>query len=78
VFAGGEHNVGIELAEAMRQAVFDLDITHIGNSPYGRVTISSGIASVDSDAELNKVEIFELADQALYRAKGAGRNTVAC
>jgi diguanylate cyclase (GGDEF)-like protein len=45
------------------------------NQPLGRVTISMGVASFPQDAETSD-ELIVKADQALYRAKRAGRNNV--
>ena len=39
-----------------------------------RVTISFGIATMYPDDEITKEELLNRADQALYRAKAAGRN----
>jgi len=41
--------------------------------PFGRVTMSVGVASHPEDAK-NEEELIRLADQALYRAKKEGRN----
>ena len=41
--------------------------------PFGRVTMSVGVASYPDDAK-NEEELIRLADQALYRAKKEGRN----
>jgi len=44
-------------------------------SEVHRITISIGIASFPSDSS-DPIELVELADSALYRAKGEGRNRV--
>jgi diguanylate cyclase (GGDEF)-like protein len=59
-------------AERLRAAVERLAIPHPAG---GIVTISAGVAGLD-DPGLSTDQVFELADQALYRAKGAGRNRV--
>jgi diguanylate cyclase (GGDEF)-like protein len=41
--------------------------------PFGRVTMSVGLACYPDDAK-NEEELIRLADQALYRAKKEGRN----
>lgn len=51
-----------------------LGITHTG-SPIGRVTISLGYHQVIPNPSTNSSQFFEQADQALYKAKGLGRNT---
>jgi diguanylate cyclase (GGDEF)-like protein len=47
-------------------------------SPQGplRVTASFGIATIDANVQETKEELFKRADDALYRAKEAGRNCV--
>jgi diguanylate cyclase (GGDEF)-like protein len=64
------------VAEKIRESILELEIEHSASpvSPY--VTISLGISSLSSDQELDSVEIIRLADEALYRAKAQGRNTV--
>jgi diguanylate cyclase (GGDEF)-like protein len=59
-------------AERLRAAVESLAIPHPAG---GVVTISAGVAGLDNP-ECRPDEVFELADQALYRAKEGGRNRV--
>jgi diguanylate cyclase (GGDEF)-like protein len=59
-------------AERLRAAVEALAIPHPAG---GVVTVSAGVAGLD-DGERRPDELLELADQALYRAKQAGRNRV--
>jgi diguanylate cyclase (GGDEF)-like protein len=59
-------------AERLRAAVEALRIPHPGG---GVVTVSAGVAGLD-DKAASPAELFEFADQALYRAKQAGRNRV--
>ena len=68
----------LTLAESFRQAVADLAIPHAASSVAGHVTISFGLVVLESDGPDNFDALFRLADQALYRAKAAGRNRVAC
>lgn len=65
----------VQVAERMRQAVFAQGITHAASS-YGRVTISIGLAQMDLANTRSFDALFDLADQALYRAKQAGRNRI--
>lgn len=67
----------LALAESFRQAVADLAIPHVASSVAGHVTISIGLAVLDSEGADNFDALFRQADQALYRAKAAGRNRVA-
>ena len=65
-----------QIAERLRQAVADLAIPHSGSSCASYVTVSVGVASGDPRA-LSSDELVRRADEALYRAKAAGRNRVA-
>ena len=59
-------------AERLRTAVEGLAIPHPAG---GVVTVSAGVAGLN-DPQCHPDEVFELADQALYRAKEGGRNRV--
>ena len=63
-------------AELMRTAVEELAITYAGNLSGNVVTISLGIASVVPHKELSPSNLIRFADEALYLAKGTGRNRV--
>jgi len=65
----------LQLAEAVRQAIEKLDMPH-ELSAQGRVTISVGVATMTGDSERNVASLLRAADEALYCAKGAGRNQV--
>jgi diguanylate cyclase (GGDEF)-like protein len=58
-------------AERLRAAVEALAIPHPAG---GVVTVSAGVAALQDDGTPD--DLFELADQALYRAKQNGRNRV--
>lgn len=62
------------IAERIREAILGLDIRHAANVSE-TVTISSGVASF-ACAEIDAADLIQAADQALYRAKGSGRNVV--
>lgn len=62
------------VAETVRKAVFDLGCEH-QDSEKGVVTVSIGVASLEGiDPEISSSKLFAMADQALYLAKGGGRN----
>lgn len=62
------------VAERLRQAVMDLGLQHEISGTDAVVTLSIGVAS---SAEAGGArELFECADQKLYRAKELGRNRV--
>jgi diguanylate cyclase (GGDEF)-like protein/PAS domain S-box-containing protein len=64
------------LAEQFRQAVQDMQRVHTG-SEKRVVTVSVGVAVMSKDTELRGPgDLVRAADEALYRAKAAGRNCV--
>lgn len=64
-----------QLAETVRRAVEALDMPH-ALSQQGVVTISLGVATMAGGSGRNVASLLRAADEALYRAKGAGRNQV--
>lgn len=73
-------NVGevtaIMLAERLRASVELLKVEHGGSSVSEVVTVSVGLVTVVPDKDTTSSDLIEKADQALYQAKGAGRNRV--
>lgn len=65
----------IFVAERLRQAVAALRIAH-PDSPHGVVTLSIGAASIPASRDTPCQHLLRQADEALYRAKHAGRNRV--
>lgn len=63
-------------AERVREAVAAMNIKHEASKCAPRVTISGGRASMRPDANTQWDHLLQIADDALYRAKGAGRNRV--
>lgn len=65
------------MAEKIRQAVIATNQLHIG-TPGGHLTVSIGVAAFDDDTTLDTAEeqLVHKADQRLYEAKAAGRDTV--
>jgi len=64
-------------AERIRNAVANFAFDHREAQPLGCVSLSIGIASFPEDAE-SPALLVEAADKALYFAKHAGRNRIAC
>ena len=64
-------------AEGLRQAVVVAGIAH-GANPWGLVTISIGCATAVPQRTGERMELLEVADAALYRAKQRGRNRWEC
>jgi diguanylate cyclase (GGDEF)-like protein len=71
-------------AETLRSAIEALQLPHAG-SPHHHVTVSIGVAATQGDAATPPVPsgaaginaLLKQADEALYAAKGRGRNAVA-
>jgi two-component system chemotaxis response regulator CheY len=67
----------LQAVERVRRAVERLAIPHAENLPSGLVTISAGVAVLEPGTERSCEMVVRDADEALYRAKRAGRNRVA-
>jgi len=67
----------LAVADKMRQAVYNLAITH-EKSATGRVTISCGVATGSSGNFAGPDDMIARADAALYSAKENGRDRVEC
>lgn len=66
---------GLVVAENTRQAVLDESIQHQGSKVTSYVTLSLGLATYTGQVKTG-TELLKAADDALYRAKGNGRNRV--
>ncbi len=70
---------GIVAAERIREGIesYDFSVLKQGSRKAShRITVSIGVASFPDDSS-DPIELVEMADSALYRAKRAGRNQVA-
>lgn len=77
VFSGLEVEESFKLAEGVRFEIENLCIPHKNNKVSKWVTVSIGLVEADMSKNIFKIdEIYKLADQALYKAKAAGRNRV--
>ncbi len=66
---------GLQIAENIRQAVFNANIIHSGSKVSSVVTLSLGIVTYTGQFKTQS-EMLKAADDALYRAKDNGRNRV--
>ena len=64
------------MAEKIRTEIEQMQIEHTGAKGYKTVTISVGGCVAVPDNRLTPEDLLRQADQALYQAKKAGRNTV--
>ena len=76
LFASSGADESEALAERIRADMAARLIPHEHNPPGGHVTLSLGLTFIAPDCTLSQGEIYELGDQALYRAKHNGRNVV--
>lgn len=71
----GEYGA-LRTAERVKDMVLAENIEHRTSAVSDRITVSQGVVTVLPDADLEPADVVALADRALYRAKGAGRNAV--
>lgn len=71
---GGEQ--ALALAEAMREAIWQMNLPHASSSVADRVTISVGVAALRHGAHRDFDALLQDADLALYRAKNRRNQAV--
>lgn len=76
LLAGADTEGAMALAETMRAHIEQLAIPHAAHVDREFVTISLGVASLVPQAEAKAWSLLRYADDALYKAKHAGRNRV--
>jgi len=64
------------VAENIREQVEALAIEHEYSKVARHITISLGVASMNEAQDQTSIDMLKRADQALYQAKGRGRNRV--
>ncbi len=67
----------VRAAERIRAAVAAHPFLHGEKQPLGLLSVSGGTASMPGDGEVLE-RLLEKADEAMYRAKRAGRNRIVC
>ena len=76
VLPGHGREAAAARAEGLREAVAGLVIEHRASSVADHVTLSLGVATRIPSRTSTPEALLKLADEALYRAKSAGRNRV--
>ncbi|CRI64935.1 putative Diguanylate cyclase [Thiocapsa sp. KS1] len=66
-----------QVAERIRETVWDLNLPHAASPVAERVTVSLGVASSDHASVASAADLIRASDAALYEAKRRGRNRVA-
>jgi diguanylate cyclase (GGDEF)-like protein len=64
----------LHIAEQIRKAIESLGITHDKSLPLKVVTLSLGVATMETGTVFSDEELVKHADDALYQAKKNGRN----
>jgi diguanylate cyclase (GGDEF)-like protein len=75
IFPDTDKSQALKAADAIRERISNYDFPFADKQPLGSVSISGGIATFPGDS-MDSAELLRQADQALYRAKAAGRNRV--
>ncbi|GAA3911747.1 diguanylate cyclase [Litoribacillus peritrichatus] len=74
ILSNASHDDAVMLAERTRKAITEKNFKHAEDSPFDKVTISAGVATMTPDNTLDCYDIVHKADEKLYEAKKSGRN----
>ena len=72
---GLDAQAALRVAEHVQQAIWALAMPH-ADTATGIVTVSFGVASVVPQRNQESNTLVQTADEAMYRAKQAGRNRI--
>lgn len=76
VLPNSEETTALALANKLKTIVEQLNIEHTGSQIANYVTASFGVATFNQSTLTTECELITRADEALYKAKERGRNTV--
>ena len=71
-----DHFGAVSIAERIRKAVEALAIPHVGSDTTSHITVSLGVVTIQTTELSAPEQIVAMADEAMYRAKQAGRNRI--
>jgi diguanylate cyclase (GGDEF)-like protein len=77
VLPGASASTALRTASRLREMIAQERIPHATSTVAEYITISQGVITVRPDGEQQSAHVIQLADKALYNAKGAGRNAIA-
>lgn len=78
ILAATRNRGAMNVAERIRNAIEVMGLEHRGNAGAKVVTMSLGVSTMIDNNVGSYEELVRQADEALYRAKQAGRNRVCC
>jgi diguanylate cyclase (GGDEF)-like protein/PAS domain S-box-containing protein len=76
IATGLEEDGARELGESLRRRIARLQVEHAASPVAAHLTVSVGIVTCRPGEEVSTEDAIRMADEALYRAKTAGRNRV--
>ena len=76
ILPGATADIAMRTAEHLRELIVNEGIPHETSQVADHITVSQGVFALMPEGEVNPAEVINRADQALYRAKEAGRNRV--
>lgn len=76
VFPGTETDSAHAVLENLRQEIENLEVVHVGNKPFGKLTVTFGLCPLDGTTLGDLERVGKQADDALYEGKRTGRNRV--
>ena len=76
VLPGASNVSAMRTATRLRELVNAEAIPHEYSDVASHITVSQGLVTIRPDGELEPMQLVEMADKALYKAKDAGRNGI--
>jgi diguanylate cyclase (GGDEF)-like protein len=76
VLPGAAHSVALRTAQRLKALVNNEAIPHKASEVADFITVSQGLVTITPEGDLQPEEVVKMADDALYKAKDSGRNTI--